>query len=96
MRTAYERARAALPQIEVPSRLRILKDRLSVVRVSDFHRSRADLSNYWRSVRDRLKRGRIDVLLRLDRIVLNALREVRVAAGFFVALAAGNGEPKTS
>jgi radical SAM superfamily enzyme YgiQ (UPF0313 family) len=96
MRTAYERARAALPQIEVPSRLRILKDRLSVVRVSDFHHSRADLSNYWRSVRDRLKRGRIDVLLRLDRIVLNALREVRVAAGFFVALAAGNGEPKAS
>jgi hypothetical protein len=28
----------------------------------------------------------------LDRIALNALREVRLTAGFFVALAAGNSE----
>jgi radical SAM superfamily enzyme YgiQ (UPF0313 family) len=90
LRTAYVRAKASIPSIEVPSRLRLLKDKLSVMRVSRLRETRSDLTRYWERLQNRVRRGRVDALLRFDRIALNALREIRVAAGFFVALAAGN------
>ena len=90
LRTAYRRAKAAIPGIEVPSRLRLLKDKLSVPGVSRLRETRSDLTGFWDRLRRGLRQGRIDALLRFDRIALNALREVRLTTGFFVALAAGN------
>jgi radical SAM superfamily enzyme YgiQ (UPF0313 family) len=90
LRTAYVRAKASIPSIEVPSRVRLVKDKMSVMRVSRLRETRSDLTRYWDRLRHRVRQGRIDALLRFDRIALNALREVRVTAGFFVALAAGN------
>jgi radical SAM superfamily enzyme YgiQ (UPF0313 family) len=89
LRTAYLRAKAAIPSIEVPSRLRLWKAKLSLVQASRLRETRRDLHLFW----DRLRRGRIDALVRFDRIALNALREVRIAAGFFLALALGNRLP---
>jgi radical SAM superfamily enzyme YgiQ (UPF0313 family) len=61
------------------------------------YESRSEFARYWQGLRDRVKRGRIDALLRVDRIALHALREARITVGFFVALAAGkNGEPRPS
>jgi radical SAM superfamily enzyme YgiQ (UPF0313 family) len=93
LRTAYLRAKSALPGIEVPSRLRLLKTKLSVLQASRLRETRSDLHCYWDRLRARLRKGRVDALLRVDRIALNALREVRITAGFFVALAAGNRLP---
>jgi radical SAM superfamily enzyme YgiQ (UPF0313 family) len=93
LRTAYLRAKSALPGIEVPSRLRLLKAKLSVLHASRLRETRSDLHCYWDRLRARLRKGRVDALLRFDRIALNALREVRITAGFFVALAAGNRLP---
>jgi radical SAM superfamily enzyme YgiQ (UPF0313 family) len=90
LRTAYVRAKASIPSIEVPSRVRLLEDKLSVMRVSRLRETRSDLTRYWDRLRNRVRQGRVDALLRFDRIALNALREIRVTAGFFVALAAGN------
>ena len=86
LRTAYARAAARLPSIEVPSRLRLLREKLSFHRVSGLRETRRDLEAYWSSTRQRLRRGRVDVLLRVDRILMNALRELRVAAGFMISL----------
>lgn len=93
LRTAYLRAKSALPGIEVPSRLRLMAAKLSVLHASRLRETRSDLHCYWDRLRARLRKGRIDALLRIDRIALNALREVRLTAGFFVALAAGNRLP---
>ncbi len=92
LRTAYLRAKAAIPTLEVPSRFRLLEGKLSVLQVSRLRETRSDLTRYWARLRGRLRQGRVDALLRMDRIALNALREVRLTAGFFVALAAGNSE----
>jgi hypothetical protein len=89
LRTAYLRAKSALPGIEVPSRLRLWKAKLSVLHASRLRETRSDLHAFW----DRLRARRADAVLRFDRIALNALREVRITAGFFVALAAGNRLP---
>ncbi len=86
LRTAYARAAARLPSIEVPSRLRLLREKLSFHRVSGLRETRLDLEAYWSSTRQRLRRGRVDVLLRVDRILMNALRELRVAAGFMISM----------
>jgi radical SAM superfamily enzyme YgiQ (UPF0313 family) len=93
LRTAYLRAKSAIPAIEVPSRLRLLEVKLSVLEASRLRETRSDLHGFWDRLRQRLRRGRVDALLRLDRIALNALREVRITAGFFVALALGNRLP---
>lgn len=93
LRTAYLRAKSVFPGIEVPSRLRLLKTKLSVLQASRLRETRSDLHCYWDRLRARLRKGRVDALLRFDRIALNALREVRITAGFFVALAAGNRLP---
>lgn len=87
LRMAYARAKANMPTIEVPSRLRLLRVKASVWQVSRLRETRHDLATYWRGLRQRLRRGRLDVLLRLDRLAFNTLREVRVALGFFIALA---------
>jgi hypothetical protein len=91
LQTAYVNARARVPSIRVPSRLVLLREKLSVSRVASLRDTRRDLELYWRATRDRLRRGRVDALLRFDRLALNALREVRLATGFFIALATGEG-----
>jgi radical SAM superfamily enzyme YgiQ (UPF0313 family) len=93
LRTAYLRAKAAIPGIEVPSRLRLWKTKLSLLQASRLRETRSDLHLFWIRLQDRLRQGRLDALLRFDRIALNALREVRIAAGFFLALALGNRLP---
>jgi radical SAM superfamily enzyme YgiQ (UPF0313 family) len=89
LQTAYRRAKTRVPTIEVPSRLSLLRKKLSVVQVSRLRETRDDLSNYWTNVRHRIRRGRLEVLFRIDRMVLNLLREVRLATGFLIALATG-------
>ncbi|MGH9323533.1 MAG: B12-binding domain-containing radical SAM protein [Vicinamibacteria bacterium] len=93
LRTAYLRAKAAIPTIEVPSRFRLLSAKLSVRKACRLRESRSDLTWFWNRLRLRLGQGRVDALLRFDRIALNALRELRLTAGFFFALAAGNRLP---
>ncbi|HJS74547.1 MAG TPA: radical SAM protein [Vicinamibacteria bacterium] len=93
LRTAYLRAKSAIPGIEVPSRLRLWNAKLSVLQASRLRETRSDLHDFWGRLRERLRQGRVDALLRFDRIALNALRELRITAGFFVALAAGNRLP---
>ncbi len=89
LQTAYERAKARVPSIEVPSRLSLMRKKLSVVQVSRLRETRDDLSNYWTNVRHRIRRGRLEVLFRIDRMALNLLREVRLTTGFLIALATG-------
>jgi hypothetical protein len=89
LQTAYERAKARMPSIEVPSRLSLLRKKISVVQGSRLRETRDDLSNYWTNVRHRIRRGRLEVLLRIDRMALNLLREVRLAMGFLIALSTG-------
>jgi hypothetical protein len=89
LQTAYANVRASLPSVRVPSRFVLLRDRLSVRRAAYLRETRRDLALFWRSTLARLRRGRVDALLRLDRLALNALREVRLATGFVIALATG-------
>ena len=58
----------------------------SLWRVSRLRETRRDLAKFWISVRWQVGHGRIEALLRLDRIALNALREIRLASGFFIEL----------
>jgi hypothetical protein len=53
--------------------------------------TRRDLRNFWTGLRSRVREGRLAVLLRVDRIVLNGLREVRLASAFLIAFATGRG-----
>lgn len=87
IRAAYVRAQARIPSIEVPSRLSLLWERVSLLRVSRLRQTRRDLTRFWVGVRWRLRHGRIKVLLRVDQIALNVFREIRLAAAFLSALA---------
>jgi radical SAM superfamily enzyme YgiQ (UPF0313 family) len=87
LQAAYANAKRRLPTIEVPSKVRLLRDKLSVLRVPRVRETRHDLELFWNRTFDRLRRGRVWVLLRADRLFLNALREVRVTAGFLISLA---------
>ena len=89
LQTAYKRAKARMPSIEVPSRLSLMRKKFSFVQVSRLRETRDDLSNYWTNVRHRIRRGRLEVLFRIDRMALNLLREVRLTTGFLIALATG-------
>ncbi len=89
LRTAYARVKAQVPTIEIPSRFSLLREKVSVVQVSRFRETREDLSKYWMTVRQRVRRGRLEVLLRVDRMAINLFRELRLAAGFFIALSTG-------
>ena len=55
LRTAYLRAKSAIPGIEVPSRLRLLKAKLSVVQASYLRETRSDLHTFWDRLRGRLR-----------------------------------------
>lgn len=95
LQMAYARARARMPSIEVPSRVALLWEKVSVVQAGRLRETRRDLSLFWNGVRQRLRQGRVDTLLRLDRLALNALREVRLATGFFIALATAEETPQS-
>jgi hypothetical protein len=89
LRAAYVRAKAEMPSIQVPSQLSLFRQQASLLRVSRHRQTRRDLAKFWIAVRRQLRHGRIYTLLRMDRIALNALREVRLAAGFLTALMTG-------
>ncbi len=96
LQTAYIRAKAQLPSIEVPSRLSLLWEDVSLRHVSRFCQTRSELAKFWTGLRWQLAHGRIQSLLRLDRIALNAARELRLASGFLGALvSAGAADRKT-
>jgi radical SAM superfamily enzyme YgiQ (UPF0313 family) len=86
LQAAYIRAKARMPSIEVPSRLRLIRERASFLRVSSLRRTRRDLAKFWIRVRRQFRQHRIGTVLRIDRLALNALREVRLAGGFLIAL----------
>jgi hypothetical protein len=88
LQTAYIRAKARLPSIEVPSRLSLFRERTSLLRVCCLRQTRRDLARFWIGVHRQFRQGRIGTVLRIDRLALNALREVRLAAGFLMALMA--------
>lgn len=89
LQAAYAQAKAQIPSIQVPSRLSLFMKKLSVTHASRLRETRDDLSRYWAGVRQRVRQGRIEVLLRVDRMGLNVLREVRLTTGFLIALATG-------
>jgi radical SAM superfamily enzyme YgiQ (UPF0313 family) len=89
LQTAFSRVRGRMPVLEVPSRLSLAREKLSILNVSRLRETRGDLEAFWEGIRARLRKGRLWVLLRVDRISLNFLREVRLTVGFFIALAAG-------
>jgi hypothetical protein len=89
LQTAFARAKARVPSIEVPSRLSLTREKLSVLRASRLRETRYDLSRYWAGVRQRVRQGRLEVFLRVDRMALNGLRELRLVTGFLYALATG-------
>jgi radical SAM superfamily enzyme YgiQ (UPF0313 family) len=86
LQQAYAQARSHIPSVEVPSRLRLMLEGTASRQASRLSGSRRELAQFWTDIRRRLREGRIDALLRLDRIVLNGLREGLLAAEFFSAL----------
>ena len=87
LQTAYARAKARVPCIEVPSRLSLLMDKISLLRVSRLRETRRDLAIFWMGVQRGLRQRRLEALVRLDRLALNALQEIRLVVGFLIALA---------
>ncbi len=86
LRAAYIRAKAHVPSVEVPSWLGLLWEKASLWRVIRLRQTRRDLARFWVGVAWRLRHGRVEALLRVDQLALNALREIRLAAGFLNAL----------
>jgi hypothetical protein len=86
LRAAYIRAKTRMPSIEVPSRLSLFRERVSLFRVGLQRRTRRDLVRFWIGVRRQFRRGQVGTLFRIDRIVLNVLWEIRLAGGFLMAL----------
>lgn len=91
LRLAYVRAKEKAPSLEIPSRLGLLWDQFSLWRVSQLRETRRDLAGFWTSLRERARQDWAAVLFRADRIAFNALREFRLAAAFFLAMARGAG-----
>jgi hypothetical protein len=89
LQAAYVRAKAQIPSIDVPSRLSLFREQASLLRVSHLRQTRRDLARFWIAVRRQFRHGRFWTLLRVDRIALNALREIRLAAGFLTAMTTG-------
>ena len=89
LQEAYFRAKTRMPSIEVPSRLSLLLEQASPLRVSRLRRTRRDLARFWISVRRHFRHRHIGKLLRVDRIALNALREIHLVAGFLTTLVTG-------
>jgi hypothetical protein len=92
LQAAYVRAKARMPSIEVPSRLSLFREQVSLWRVSRFRQTRRDLARCWITIRRQFLHRQIGNLLRVDRIALNALREVHLAAGFLRALMTGGAD----
>jgi hypothetical protein len=86
LQLAYARAKSHMPSVDVPSRLRLVYERFASFQVSPRWGSREDLTHFWTDIRRRLRQGRIEALVRVDRILMNAVRELRLAAGFLTAL----------
>jgi hypothetical protein len=89
IQAAYFRAKARTPSIEVPSRLSLFREQASLWRVSRLRQTRRDLARFWIAVRRQFRHGQIGTVLRVDRIALNVLQEIRLAAGFLAALMTG-------
>jgi radical SAM superfamily enzyme YgiQ (UPF0313 family) len=89
IRAAYARVKAQMPSLEVPSRLALLKESLSIYGAGRLRATRRDLNAFWGGLRERLRQGRVEALVRVDRIALHAAEEFRLAAGFLLALARG-------
>jgi hypothetical protein len=89
LQAAYVRTKARMPSVEVPSRLSLFREKASPLRVSRLRQTRRDLARFWIAARRQFRHGQIGILLRIDRIALNALREVRLATGFLAALMRG-------
>lgn len=89
LQAAYIRAKTRMPSIEVPSRLSLFCEQASLLRVSGLRQTRRDLARFWIGVRRQFRQGQIGTVLRIDRIALNTLREIRLAAGFLTALMTG-------
>lgn len=89
IRAAYTRVKAQIPSLEVPSRLALLRESLSIYGAGRLRATRRDLNAFWGGLRERLRQGRVEALIRVDRIALHAMEEFRLAAGFLLALARG-------
>jgi hypothetical protein len=76
-------------ELEAPSQLSLLWERASPLRVGRNRRTRRDLARFWIGVRRQFRQRRVRTLARVGGIALNALREVRLAAGFLTALMTG-------
>jgi hypothetical protein len=87
LQAGFERAKARIPSLRVPSRLSLAWQRFSLFQASRLRLSRRDLEIYWGDLAGALRRGRLTVLLRFDRIWLNILREARLALEFSLAFA---------
>ncbi len=96
LQVAYIRAKARMPSIEVPSRLSLFRERTSLLRVCVLRQTRRDLARFWIGVRRQFRQGQIRTVLRAGRIVLNAFREIGLAAGFLTALMAGGALDKAN
>jgi hypothetical protein len=89
LQLAYARARSRFPNVHVPTRLQLAFERVASFRASQRWGSRMDLALFWMDLRRRLRKGRIEALWRMDRILINAVREARLAAEFLAALMTG-------
>ncbi len=87
LRLAYVKAKAHVPSLEIPSRLSLLWAQFSLWRVSQLRETRRDLAGFWANLRERAREGSATALLRADRIAFNAVRELRLTAAFFLAMA---------
>jgi hypothetical protein len=86
LQVAYDRVKAQLPTLEVPSRVQLVWARISLWHVSRLRQTRLDLTRFWLRLRWRLRYRRAKVLARPHEIAWNMLREFRLAAGFLLAL----------
>lgn len=86
LQAAYSAVKAYAPTVKIPSRLRLLVQRVSLTRVSPFRQTRTDLAAYWRELEQKARRGRIRLVLETGVIAVKALQEARLMAGFLIAL----------
>ncbi len=85
LQVAYARVKSYRPSVEFPSRLKLVYERFASFQLGPRWGSREELAQYWTDIRRRLRQGRIEAL-RVDRIVMNAVRELGLAVGFVTAL----------
>ncbi len=86
VQAAYRRAVANLPSVEVPSRLQLAWQKVSLWRLGRLRATRRDLTMFWLRWRWRLRHRRLKALLCAHQVAWYAVREFRLAAGFLLAL----------